>query len=329
MLAEVTPWVNAFMNFSYEDATSDNTLGASGSKRRNSNSRIYLDKGFITFGNFTESGLYGSIGQLYVPFGRAASGMISYPLVYYIGQTKARAITLNYIVQPGKYPVIPYLHTFVFKGDSNYGSHTDAVKNFGADTGFFAGNNRTNTEIGVGYVENIADANGMQDNGTSSGFRGFEKTSDASSETLVHQVQGIDVHGDAMYGPFSFLAEYVSALTQFSARDMTFDGHGAKPSAANVEAAYTFKLFEKSSSISLGYGQTNQALALNIPQHRWIATWAYSYFPSTTFSLEYKRDTNYDKGDTASGGHSTAFAVDTNTLGKRDNTVTAQVGVYF
>ena len=65
------------------------------SPRRISNSRVFLDRGFIIIGNFNRSPIYGSLGQMYVPFGRYGSNMISLPLTYFIGKTKARAISVG------------------------------------------------------------------------------------------------------------------------------------------------------------------------------------------------------------------------------------------
>ncbi|MAZ77975.1 MAG: hypothetical protein CMF39_04795, partial [Legionellaceae bacterium] len=61
---EITSWVNGFMTVDYDD-----TPVASGPGRVE-NSRFFLDKGFITIGNLDRSSFYGSMGQMYVPFGR-------------------------------------------------------------------------------------------------------------------------------------------------------------------------------------------------------------------------------------------------------------------
>lgn len=332
-LAEILPWVNGFMAMTYDNNPTTQTAGMIGNNRRISNSRFYLDKGFITIGNFKKSGFYGSVGQLVVPFGRYSSSMIASPLTSALGKTKARAVTFNFIADPQAHLITPYGHLFIFKGDTKYGSHTNAVKNYGADIGSWFGGQQFNGGLGVSYLNNIADSNGMQDNARGAGFMGFERTSGApSSETIVHRVGGADLHGNVAYGPFSLLGEYVTAMQQFARTDLTYDGHGARPNALNGEAAYSFRVFSMPSSFAIGYGFSRQALALGIPHQRYIASWALTIMRNTVFTLEGRHDINYGKNKTAtgnSGGGMTASAITANQLGKTNNAVAARIAVYF
>ncbi len=334
--AEVSQWVNGFMAFSYDNtaATNNNTM-VGNSNRRINNSRIYLDKGFITIGNFHQSGVYGSVGQLVVPFGRYGSSMIASPLTEAIGKTKARAVTLSYITgTPDQHKMTPYIHTFVFKGDTRYGSRPNTIKNYGTDVGMFLSGSHYNGDVGLGYLNNMADSNGAQDNGRATGFMGFDQSSSSgnSSENIVHRVGATDLHGSVGYGSWSGIAEYVTSLQRFALTDMTYDGHRAKPNALNLEGAYAFTFFNLPSSVALGYGFSRQALALNIPYQRYTAAWSVTCLKVIVLTLEARHDINYSKNDTATGRVSattTASAVTANQLGRTDNALTARIGVYF
>lgn len=334
-LAEITPWVNGFLALAYTNNPSTFSSTMTGSNRRIDNSRIYVDKGFLTIGNFAESGFYGSIGQFYVPFGRYDSVMIDSPLTSVIGEVKARAISFNYISSdPRTHLVTPYAHIYVFKGDTKYGNHNNIVKNGGVDFGSWFGTEQVNGNLGAGYIVNIADANSAQDNGRGAGFMGFEQTAAGpSSENIVHGVGGLDAHGNFAYGPWSLIAEYLTAIQKYALVDMSYNGHGARPSALNTEAIYTFTVFNMPSSFGVGYGLSQQALAYNIPHQRYIAAWSLTFLENTIFTLEARHDINYGKGDTATGnagpGAVPVSAVTAGQLGKVNNAILARVGVYF
>jgi hypothetical protein len=317
VFAEISKWVNGFMAMSY-----DNTAGAT--PRRISNSNIYLDKGFLLLGNFNKTHWYSSAGQLYVPFGRYSSNMISDPLTKAIGRVKARAITIGYA--PACQPNSPFGSVFVFKGDSNY-SGGNNINNGGFDFGYEITRAKASADVGVSYVYNIADAAGMQNNGvtaTGTSFGGF----DASSvERISHHVPGGSVHGVFSYGPLSLLGEYVTALRAFDVANLNFDGYGAKPKAFNVEGAYVFHVFSHPGSFAIGYSRSGQALAFNIPKQRYYAVFAMTILNNTKASLEFRHDKNYLTTDTARGQNIPAFVA--SQLGKTDNAVTAQLTVYF
>ena len=194
------------------------------------------------------------------------------------------------------------------------------------DAGYQFKLKKTTGDFGMGYINNIADSSGLQDNGLGSAYlQGFNTS--ASTEKLVHNVSGGDIHAVFDLGPFVFITEYVTALQRFSPADLTYNGHGAKPSALNAEATYTFNLFTKPSTFTVNYGFSRQALALNIPRSRYGAAFQMAIFTDTLVTLEYLHNINYGKSDTATGDLLTAYtAAD---LGKSSNTVTAQIGVYF
>jgi hypothetical protein len=313
---EVAPWVSGLMEFSYtNDAAPEST-------RRISDSNVYLNQGFLTIGNFMKSPIYGSIGQLYVPFGRYASMMISDPLTKFVGKTKARALSIGYEKAATN---APYAEGFIFRTAAATSSQTK-INDGGVDFGYRYSHKKFRGDIGFSYLYDIAASEGMQDNGRSSGFMGF---SNMTSDRLRHAVGGADLYGLLGYKAFTAMFEYTTALRRFSKQNLTYNGHGAKPAAYTIEGDYAFRLFKMPATFGLAYQGSHDALGLNIPTKRYLAALQLLVRKYTLFTLEFRHDTNYGKSATATGQGSANIAYTSNELGKGSNVVTAQIATYF
>ena len=315
--AEVTPWVNGLMEFSY-----DRDPVSIFRPRRVSNSNIYLDKGFLTIGNFHQSPFYGTLGQNYVPFGRYSTNMIVSPLTKDLGATKARAIVVGY--EPVK-DFTPVAHVFFFRGNSNEAGK-GLARQLGFDAAFRVLQPIYNANVGASYIANIADANYMQNNGqlNPARFQGFDVS---NAEGLVHRVSGATVYGNASYGPFGVIAEVVTALQDFAPTNVTYNGRGARPKAMNAELSYGFQAFEHPFNFAVGYGRTSQALAFNVPWQRYDTSLSISIMKNLFAELEYQHNVNYGATYRAMAQGMTAFTA--SELGKANDIATAQMALYF
>ena len=313
--ANINTWATGYMAIVYDDLPPADGVGP-----RVSNSNIYLDKGFITIGNLSRTPFYSTIGQIYVPFGRYSSYMLTSPLTKDLGRLQERAVVLGYDQNYGTTELSA--STFAFNGDS-YTSNPNKIDNPGADIQYKFNGDSWNWSLGASYINNIADSLGMQANGATTGFGGFGET--GGNEQLQHAIPAYDLRGSVGFGHFSLLGEYVNTFHEFSQQDLTFNNHGAQPSALDVEAAYNFPVFDKPSSIAVGYGMSKEALALLIPQKRYITAFNISVWKDTVETIEYRHDMNYG-GSTATGSGNT---VTTSGLGNSSDTVTLQIGVYF
>lgn len=315
-------WTSALFTFSYDNDAGSST-GTFNNNSRSQNSRLFVNQAFIVLGDFTQSPLYGTIGQYYVPFGTFSSNMVSSPVTKMLARTKARALSVGFQQQSTD---ALYAAAYVFKGDSYTGS-TSRISNGGINFGYrYAYNDIINGDFGGGVIRNIADSQGMQNTGNSPFFGGFGGVNNSGKEQISHQVPAIDLRGlFSVGGSIDLLAEYIGAVQSFSTSDMTLNSHGARPRAFNVEAAYTFKSFVKPTSVAIGYGKTKDALAIGLPLARYALTVNTSFWKDTIESLEFRHDVNYAASNVATGSNIAVYPAS----GKSDNCVTAQFDIYF
>lgn len=326
IMGNINRWVTAFMVATY-DNTPPAGLTPAAFGPTTANSRLFLEQGFVSVGNLNLSPFYGVMGQMYVPFGKYSSAMISAPLDQIIGRTRARAVLLGYD-QPGTYNGID-AEVYVFRGDAIVSPTQNRINQGGGNIDYSFNGKKFNFNLGGGYIANIADALGMQVTGAGSGFAGFSiPLTGVDTEVLVHRVPGVDVHANFGFGSFSLVGEYLTATKDFAFENLTFDGHAAKPGAGHVEGVYQFKICDKPSNIAIGYQQSRQALAFLIPKRRYLATFNTSIWKDTIESIEFRHDINYSSGDTASG-QGVSINTDNIGLGHSSNAVTFQFAVFF
>lgn len=308
-------WLTGFMAMAY-----DNSGNSSLVSHRISNSRVYLDKGFLTFGNLHHSPFYMTLGQSYVPFGRYKSHTIAGSVTKYIGRSKQRVVIVGY-KQPGRTGL--YGNVFYFKGNTlNRGRN-----NGGAHLGYAFCNQDYKGEFGTSFIFNMADADGFQITGKP-GFKGFAfpEVAPAETQNLVHTVPGFHAHMSVSHENVDVLAEFVTALRKFDAADLSYNTYGARPWAVNVEGSVHFSMDGKPAAFSLGYGHTEKALAIQVPNHRIALVFNTSWFRDTIESIEIRHEMNYSKHATASGR---GIMVPTGPLGKTQTVITGKVILYW
>ncbi|KTD58193.1 coiled-coil protein [Legionella sainthelensi] len=289
---------------------------------RINNSAFNLNMGFVNIGNLDKTPFYFTAGQLYVPFGRYSSSMISAPLTLNLARTKTRPFILGYKSQED---TGPFVATYIYRSDTTLGRAGVG----GANAGYSFAFNEIRGEVGASYISSIDDAAGMQNTAANPGtFGGFGSL--LNGNEAVRKTQAVDVYGNMGYDRFNFAAEWVGATQAFRAQDLSFNGRGAKPQALQTEIDMTFRAFNRPSSIGVGYQWTKDALALNLPQQRFIGVFNISIWKDTVESIEYRHEIDYSVNDFANGAAPPGL-VNAPTLGTGGtaDTVSAQIGVYF
>lgn len=317
--AAVNDKVEAYMALAYISAPSNFVA------QRVANSSLNLNMGFVNIGDLDESPFYFTAGQLFVPFGRYSTAMISPPLTMLLSRTKTRPVIVGYKSQA---ETGPFIAGYGYRGDTTLGSTGVGGVNAGYvyDTGVYNG------EVGISYISSMNDAGGMQINGAAAdpggNFGGFGSITNGSEN--VEKVPAIDLHAILAWDRFSLTAEWVTSIGRFRPQDLSFDGRGAQPQALQLEGGLTFMSFDKPSSFNVSGQWSKNALALNLPEWRINATYNISIWKDTVESLEYRHDIDYGLNQYANGAAPPGL-VNTNTYGTGHgaDTLLAQIGVYF
>ena len=235
-------------------------------------------------------------GQYYVPFGVYESNMISSPLTLEIGETRETA--LQYGVD-GDISVAVY----AFNG-SNKEEGDDQFDNFGAFFGYSTESENRSSSIGISYINDIGDSDGLQD--------ALEGTVENEVE---NHVAGWGVSATAGLGPIGVVLEYVSAAEEFKADEIRFRDAGAKPESWNLEAGYSFDLAGKEATAGIAWQRTDQALALELPEDRYLVALSVGIHENIGLAIEWAHDLDYDIAD---GG-----------TGESANAITGQIAIEF
>lgn len=260
--ATLSDWSSTHLLLLYEEGEDDH---------------IILDEGSITIGNMEKFPTYLSAGKMYVPFGSFASNMISDPLTLEIGETNDTAVQVGF--ESGDF----YGSVYAYNGDINEIGEDDEVDTFGANLGYDMANDTMTLDVGIDWMSNIGDSDGL---------------GDVLPDEIDDYVAGLSLHALLAIGPFTFIAEYVTALDDFEPGEMAFDGDGAEPEAFMIEAAYTTELFgSRATTFAIGYQGTDEALTLELPEKRYVGTMSLELFANTNLAFEYFHDADYDEGD--------------------------------
>ena len=233
-------------------------------------------------------------GRHVVPFGVYESAMVSDPLTKSLGETGDDAIQFALDLDGVT------AAAFMFKGDNDRGGD-DQIENFGFSAGYALERDEVSIALGVSWINDIGEAGGFDDV--------EDRVLDGS------MVAGGGASLVASFGGMTAIAEYVAAMKEFKPTEVEFKGKGAEPSAWMVEAGYDFELAGKPSNVSFGYQGTNEALALELPETRFLIGFSIELAEALSLSLEWARQQDYSTGD---GG-----------TGKDANTATAVLAAEF
>ena len=293
---------------------------------RINNSAFNLNMGFVNIGNLDKTPLYFTAGQLYVPFGRYSSAMISAPLTMNMARTKSRPFIFGYKSQEDSGP---FAAVYGYKSDTTLGKSGVG----GLNLGYVFAKDDLSGEVGASYISSIDDSAGMQITASVPGttFGGFGSFTNGNE--WVRKTPAVDIHGNIGIDRYNFAAEWLTTTEPFRAVDLSMNGRGAKPQSGQLEANMTFKAFDRPSSVGVGYQWSHDALALNLPLQRFIGVFNISIWKDTVESIEYRHDIDYAASQYANGANSSLapFAQNLPTVGsgKGSDTLSAQIGVYF
>lgn len=274
--ARISDWSQAHLLLLYEEGEEDDHL--------------LVDEGTVTFGKPDAFPAFLTLGKMYLPFGSYDSNMIADTLPLEIGEINDSAVLAGF--QASGF----YGSLYAFNGDLGEVGEDDQIDAWGASLGYAHESEGFSVDAALDWLNNIGDSDGLGD---------YLEDNTGASE-MEDYVQGLAAHMLFQYGPFDFIAEYVSALDAFQAGEMAFAGTGAEPEAWSVEAGLTFDLLDRQTIFSLAWQGTDEALALGLPEDRYGAALRMFVLQNTSVALEYLHDEDYGISDGGTGNDADA-----------------------
>ncbi len=298
--AALLPWIDlhAGMNYHTLDQTfpvpsTNQFLGTADGARR-----FNLEEGYATIGNLRVFPVYLRIGKQYLNYGDYTLHPMVQSLTQLLTQTNQIAATLGFVTHQGIYGAGYWFQggPIINRYAQVYGRYRN---NYGAQLGWAKINYDLGFNVNIGYLHNMTDVQYVQFKLTHvNGRSGFRK-----------HVGGFNVGAAINSGPFTYRADYVTALNKFDPYDFVLKPYnvpkvGAKPWAFGVASDYAFKVWHRHAKFTVGYQRSGQAAALMLP--RWRAYGGFSLdriLPNTNIAFLLMYDRDYNKSEGATGGN--------------------------
>ena len=304
--AEISRMVSGYFSLAYDNGEPGYSVDSVGDERYNrvSWSNLAVKRGFITIGDFTKSNWYGSIGQMYLPFGKYSSYQVSSTLTSMLGKTRSRAIDVGYRTKD------MVATAYLMKG-TTYSYDTDFKQSANLSLNTWGFNvqktaklaDDRNITMGAGYISNISDSDGMLD--------AYDALHSGEFKYAIgHYTPAYDLYAKVSSGDWIFNAEYIHTCNTIESHDHDL----GQPSAIQLEIDRMFNIGTIPASIAVGYGHISDFLL--IANDSYAVTLNTYMFKDTVQSLEFRHLSASEGSDGV------------NTVTDK-NSVTAVFSVYF
>ena len=246
---------------------------------------LEVDVATMTFGSGPWAVM---VGQYFVPFGVFESSFISDPLTLELGETRESALQFGF--ESGGF------HGAVYTFNGNLDEDGDSeIDSFGVAAGYSAEGEGTEFGVNLAYISDIGDSDSLQDliNESLSGDVDYDS-----------QVGGWSASALLRFGNLSLLTEYLGATENFEVDELAFEGEGAEPTSYMIEAALKFELAGIPATFFVGYQETDEAAALELPEERFLVGLSVEMMEGVTLAVEGTFDEDYGNSDAGdySGG---------------------------
>lgn len=252
------------------------------------NEDLYIDEAHITLGKTETFPFFLTGGKIYAPFGDFSTNMIQDPLTLTVGEIVEKGAIVGF--EHNGFTGTVFAYNGIGENDpADPDPKNDTINGFGASLSYSYEKEETVLSAGISWVNNIASSGGIAD---------VLPTAANGEIMLTENVSGFSLNLGGKYGPFSLITEYTTALDSFTPAELAYGAtDGAEPGAWNSELAYTTSLFSKETVFAIGYQKSWEAVALELPEQRYITSAAMNIFTGTTVTLEYFYDKDYAVSD--------------------------------
>jgi hypothetical protein len=242
---------------------------------------VDIDVGSITLAS-EDSPFFLTAGRIYIPFGNFETHMVSDPLTLEIGETAESALQVGF--ESGGF----HASAFVFNGDIDQDGDDDEIKNYGVSIGYACENDNMSLDVGVDWINNIWDSDGLGDI--------VEEDLDLP---LDEYADGIAAHLILNFGSFCLIGEYVGAMndSEFNVyspvtQTLVDVSKVEELKAWNIELGYSFEVAGKETTFAIGYQGTDKMGGV-FPEDRYIGAVGIALCEYFGLSVEYVHDEDY------------------------------------
>ena len=266
-----------------EAATVDLAFAAELNDWVSAEAALTMDEGAIVVDSATatlalpDSPISLTLGKQGLPFGVYESNLISDPLTKELGDTAEDAAVVAF--DSGGVTA----SAFLFKGENDR-EDSGRIEDFGAAVGWAMEVDRVSVGFNLSWINDIGESDTLEGTET----KGADMVPGGAASAIL-SVGGATVIG-----------EYVTALEDFSAAELAFNGAAARPSAAGLEAAYGFEVAGTEVTVATAWQSTGEAAGL-LPESRFLVGTSIGIAEGLSLSLEWARERDYDTGDGGSG----------------------------
>ncbi len=250
---------------------------------------INFDEALVTVGNTEKFPVYLQFGKAPQAFGGQGGGfdtdMSTDPLTKNMGEIAEAAVEVGAVYEGLT------VRGYIYNGDTQKAGDTNAIDQFGLAAAYGGERHGASYNVGVSYVNNIADSGGFTD----------AITNDTS---LTDYVPGIEVHGDFAFNDFVLRGAYMRAMDSFQSGEVAFNGRGAQPSVWHAELAYTMRILDRDWTLAGTVQGSHEATALSLPELRVGGAVTVGVMENFAVTLEYLHDEDYDTGEGGTGNDS-------------------------
>ena len=222
-------------------------------------------------------------GQYFVPFGVFESNFISDSMTLELGETRESALQFGF-ESGGLHGAL-----YTFNGDLEEDGDSE-IDSFGVTVGYSAEGEGTEFGLNLSYISDIGDSDSLQDL--------INENLETNGLDYDSQVGGWSASAMLRFGNLSFLTEYLGATEDFEVDEMAFEGEGAEPTSYMVEGAIDFELAGMPATFAVGYQETDEAAALELPEERFLVGLSVEMMDGVALAVEGAFDEDYGDPDT-------------------------------
>ena len=322
LFGNVNDWTKAFMSLSYNDASDVSVFANKAGQYSNvyPTNTLTVEQGYLQISNFDQSPLFLKLGKFYQDFGRYTIHPITRSLTQVLSESLHTAAQVGFVTKMGFHGDIAAFDTPLNQRRTYALGIPQGHKttDYTAAIGFDQMNDQLGWGINLGYMYDMVGVNDLSQ--TISQYQNAFLLPPVGAlittgGTYRNRVSAGTIDAYVTSGPFSLIADYVTAMQNFSNNDLNTalptattnlfgTGNGAKPWAANLQAGYGFNGWNKNQNVYLGYQKSGNAIVVFLPQSRWVAGYNIDMWKNTNLGLELDHDTDYSVSQGGTGNSS-------------------------